>query len=484
MTRFPNRLVLPLVLLTLSACSGLRDALTAHVDVVARAETQELSVDRLAELLGPSQIPLTPENVRGIAGLWVNYQLLGHAAAENDSMRTPGEAAKGMWFQLEQRRVGKFYAEISKEWAITDTTKFEQAYNDGVLLGAQHILLTKQPEGLSATANDSIKREAERIASTVNARTFAAVAKARSQDPGSKDNGGSYGVFAPGTMVPEFDNGIRSVPPGGISGVVETQYGYHVIRRHTWAEIKDQFAQRYPEIALQRAESTFQASVAAGANVQVKPSAAKIVKSIANDPDMHRDDRSVVATSRKGNMTASRLAMWVAGIPSSARLRPQIAEAPDSVVLMFVADVMRNELLVKAADSAGLQVDSADVEQSQNAFYQGVLATMEALSLSPRTLGDSAGDDAETRHRVAAERIEGYVTRLVRNEINFVDVPEPVVIVLRDKYESRISAAGVDRALSAAQKLRASADSSRAADQPPTAVPLPAPAQAPAPDRP
>ncbi len=472
MTR--SRLVLPLVVLALSACGGLRDALTAHVDVVARAESQELTVDRLAELLAPSQIPLTPENVRGIAGLWVNYQLLGAAAAAGDTLATPDEAAAGMWFQLSQRRVAKLYQDISKDWGIQDSSKFEQAYNDGVLLAAQHILLSKQPEGLSATANDSIRREAERLATTVNARNFAAVAKARSEDPGSKDNGGTYGVFAPGTMVPEFDAGIRSVQPGGITGVVETQYGYHIIRRHTWDEIKDQFAQRYPELALQRAESTYQAGISESANLQVRPAAAKIVKSIANDPDMHRDDRTIVATSRKGNMTAARLAQWVAGIPSSARLRPQIAEAPDSIVMMFVGDVMRNELMVKAADSAGITVDSADVAMSQDAFYRGVVATMEALNLTPQSLGDSA-TDAAARRSIAAERVEGYLTRLVRNETNFIDVPEPLVIVLRDKFESRISAAGIDRAVSSAQKLRATADSTRAATQPPSAVPLPAP---------
>jgi peptidyl-prolyl cis-trans isomerase D len=273
---------------------------------------------------------------------------------------------------------------------------------------------------------------------------------------------------------PEFDAGILSVAPGGITKVVETTYGYHVIRRHTWDEIKAEFTQKYPELAVQRAESTFQAKVAADANVVVRPAAAKIVKSIANDPDMHREDRTVVATSRKGNMTASRLAMWVAGIPSSARMRPQIAQAPDSIAMMFVADVMRNELLLKAADSAGMQPDSADVKLSEDAFFRGVLATMEALNLMPASLGDSASD-AATRQALASERIEGYMTRLVRNEVNFVDVPEPIVIVLRDRFESRISAAGVDRAVTAAQKLRAASDSTRAADQPPTAVPLPAP---------
>ncbi len=474
MTRSRLRLASLVVVLGLSACQGLKDALTAHVDVVARAGSHELSVDRLAALLGPSQIPLTSSNVRGIAGLWVNYQLLGHAAAIGDTLATPENATAGMWFQLEQRRVNRFFGEVSKGWAAPDPASFEQAYKDGKLLAAAHILLSKQPEGMPGTNNDSVRKEAERIAATVTTRTFAAVAKARSSDPGSKDNGGDYGVFAPGAMVPEFDAGILSVPPGGITKVVETQFGYHIIRRHTWDEIKDKFVEQYQTATAAQAESTFFDGLVKNANVQVKPAAPKIVKSIATDPDSHRDDRTVVVSTRSGGMTASRLAQWIAGIPSSARLRPQIVDAPDSIVTQFVKEIMRNELLLRAADSAGTPVDSADVLQARDAFYKGVMGTMQALNLTPASLGDSATDVA-TKEKIAAERIDGYLNRLVKNEADFIDVPEPVVLVLRERFESRVSAAGVDRALAAAIKLRASADSARGAGQPPSAVPLPAP---------
>ena len=52
------------VLAVSTACGGLKDALTAHVDVVARAGSQELSVTRLSDLLGNAkiQVPVTREN--------------------------------------------------------------------------------------------------------------------------------------------------------------------------------------------------------------------------------------------------------------------------------------------------------------------------------------------------------------------------------------------------------------------------------------
>jgi hypothetical protein len=52
-------------------------------------------------------------------------------------------------------------------------------------------------------------------------------------------------------------------------------------------------------------------------------------------------------------------------------------------------------------------------------------------------------------------------------------VPAPLQIVLMDKYEYKLNTAGVDRAVERAQKVRVVADSTRAANQPKSAVPLP-----------
>src|SRR4029078_7782348 len=78
----------PSLLLGLGACDGLKEALTAHVDVAGKADNQDLSVTRLADLLGNAKVPvpITKENAGIVADLWVNYQLLAHAAAVGDSL--------------------------------------------------------------------------------------------------------------------------------------------------------------------------------------------------------------------------------------------------------------------------------------------------------------------------------------------------------------------------------------------------------------
>ena len=178
--RFINSFSAPLLLalsflVFVTACEGFKEAMTAHVDVAAKAGSQELSVQRLAEMMGKSQVPLRKEVAQSVAEVWVNYQLLAIAAANNDSLSDPKLVDDAMWPVYTQERTRKWYEKVSASFQ-SDTTNMEAKFNDGALLSARHILF-QVPAGQEATGSDSIRKKAEGVLARTTAANFAALAK-------------------------------------------------------------------------------------------------------------------------------------------------------------------------------------------------------------------------------------------------------------------------------------------------------------------
>jgi peptidyl-prolyl cis-trans isomerase SurA len=95
-------------------------------------------------------------------------------------------------------------------------------------LSFRQIVVTPAP---TQAAKDRTKAQADSIVLELRrGADFATAARRFSQDPGSKEQGGSLNWFRRGVMVPEFEKVAFSLKPGVVSDPVESPFGYHIIQ--------------------------------------------------------------------------------------------------------------------------------------------------------------------------------------------------------------------------------------------------------------
>lgn len=104
---------------------------------------------------------------------------------------------------------------------------------------ARHILIEGEDDAKKA------------LARVKGGEDFAKVAKEVSKDPGSGAEGGDLGFFTKDRMVPEFAEAAFAMKPGEVSGLVKSQFGFHIIKLEerrmkpvpTLEQVKDRLAQ-------------------------------------------------------------------------------------------------------------------------------------------------------------------------------------------------------------------------------------------------
>lgn len=139
--------------------------------------------------------------------------------------------------QISEADLQAYYNQHQDQYKVEDQVK------------VRHILISV-PTGADAKTDAAAKAKAEDILKKIKAGgDFAELAKQNSDDPGSKATGGELGwVKKDGHMVPEFEAAAMGLAKGQVSGLVKTQFGYHILQAedrqnaHTksLAEVKDE----------------------------------------------------------------------------------------------------------------------------------------------------------------------------------------------------------------------------------------------------
>jgi peptidyl-prolyl cis-trans isomerase C len=197
------------------------------------ADIRESDLTAAEEDIGQNLPPLSPEAKRDYLVAYVADIMLVAKAAEGKKL---GDSAdfKRKLDAARNKLLMEALLTVEAKSAVTDAA-MRKVYDDAIKqmaeekeVQARHILVETEDEAKKIAAD--LKQGGD----------FAAVAKEKSKDPGSKDQGGDLGYFGKDQMVPEFAEAAFKLGKGQISDPIKTQFGWHVIK------VEDQRAKQPP----------------------------------------------------------------------------------------------------------------------------------------------------------------------------------------------------------------------------------------------
>jgi peptidyl-prolyl cis-trans isomerase C len=195
----------------------------------------------------------SPERTAAIKDELVNREVLAQAAAKRGLDKAPDVAAQvemakqavlvRALFENEMKANPITDADLQKQY---ETFKSQMGTNE---YKVRHILVDKEDDAKAI------------IADLNKGGDFAKIAKEKSKDPGSKDNGGDLDWGPSARYVKPFSDAVMKLPKGQTTTApVKTDFGYHVIRVDDvrplkvpeFAELKEQFRQRAQQQQIQK----------------------------------------------------------------------------------------------------------------------------------------------------------------------------------------------------------------------------------------
>ena len=435
----------------------------ADITAVATAGDATLTTAAIAIPFGQSRRPLRSEELRAAVELWVDYQLLARAAAAGDTISDPAIVEAALWGPIANAKAGKWYRRVQGSWP-GDTTSAEAAYLSGRILTARQILLDV-PERAMPYERMVIRARVDSLRQRLTPENFAAVASRISADSLSRTDGGQLPAWPAGRgiMLPEFETAIQITKPGTISGIVSTRFGVHILYRPTWAEAERFVRPAARELAKFRAESTYFAVLLGARAVQVSPGVAALARRVALHPDRYADSSTVLATMRGGDFTAATLVRWLRAYPPAEGIVGQLTNAPDTLVPEVLRRIIRNELFVQQADSAGVTLTSAERSALDADLRLQLESAVGTLGLDRRMVPDSIRALPEaTRRAWFARRVTAQFASILQSTAAPVVISPTVRQLLRSRYRDvTIDDDALARALDAARRVRVTRDSTR-----------------------
>jgi len=319
----------------------------------------------------------------------IEYVVLNAAAIESQ-------------IQVSEDDVKAYYEQNKKRYAVDEQRS------------ASHILIAVK-KNASAADKDAARAKADKLLAQLRQTPgdFAKLAKANSDDPGSGEKGGDLGFFGPGMMVKPFEEAAYKLKDGEISGLVESDFGFHIIRltgikpgslkslEEVKSEItadirKQQFAKKYSELAEVFTDTVEQADT-------LKPVADKLKLKIETAANLTRLPNPALGPNAPFNSQKFLTALFTNDVLKNKHNTVAVEVAPNTLVAGRVVEHKPASQRPLAEVKDGIRARVVQEEAAKLARLAG-----EAKLLALKAKDDAAGfGAAKVVSRAKREGIDG-----------------------------------------------------------------------------
>lgn len=460
--------------LVLGGCSNLKELFSAQADVAATARGQTLKADRVAEILASvrgTQSDL--ELASYVSNLWIDLTLFSQAVAAGELKVDSALVAQAMWPQITDQRITSWRDSMVVRRPPLDSEAVARAYSGDEVRLFQHILVT--PKGTTAADTAAARRQAEQVLAKIKAGASFASQAAQLNEDNTRENGGYLPPSPRNSFVPSFENAGWELAPGEISGVVPSEFGFHLIRRPPLAEARDRLYEWVVRRESGRADSAYIETLAQAEGLEVRSGAGAAIKTALDDIYASQKSTKVLVDMKSGPLTVGTFAKWMTALQPTQVA--QIKQQPDSN-LAHMARLLANQLMLeRQADSAKITLSPAVWSAMQLAVNAGTNQLINEIGLNAPEVADST-KSRDARSQAAAEKVDDYFTRLVKGEAQLRPLPGALSGFLRANAKYRLNQAGVTRSVELAI-AKARADSAAGKTEPGVVQPAPGPAPVP-----
>jgi peptidyl-prolyl cis-trans isomerase D len=361
-------------------------------------------------------------------------------------------------------------------------TAADSVYRANDVRVLQHILYRVPPNAVPEVRNTARKKAESTLARIKRGADFGQLASQLSEDPGSKADRGFLPPSPKGRFVPAFDSAGWSLAPGATSGVIETPFGYHIIKRPEMDAVRERLTTYLAQSAGGRLDSIYMDSLASQNKIQIQKDAPSAMRGAAENPDEARHSDKKLTTFKGGALTVAEFMRWIQALPP--QYATQLRQADDTMLTQFARVLTQNLLLLRQADSAKIQITPAEWTELAGHYRAQVDTLRSEMGLDTTALWDSTAAKAD-RGKVAAAKVDQYFDRLVSGKSRLRPLPAAMATLLRDRASYQIYDAGINRAVELAQAEKEKTDSTKAKTGAlqPAPGPAPIPGAAPSPPR-